>query len=373
MRISVCMGVYNGAEYIEEQLRTILNQTLPPDEVILVDDGSTDATVEIIERVAKEHPAGSCIHFARNTENKGYPANFYYAQSLCSGDLVFLADQDDVWDLRKIERMAGVFADESVQAVCCEVGLIDAEGEEIHRGVGAKRRKTKEHGGNWAGFHNQVRKDSGDAAAKPVALSGLEEFDATKNSVNPSGIVTHASCETVNKNEDADGMAGRNLTHITLHDVFRASPCPGMAMAYRRSWYDSWSKGSYAIPHDLLLQARAAEDGGFVRLPEVLAYHRRHDHNTGEEEHRIGKLLQKDRKVHEITTYLKHLEGFRTAQVLTTSEGKRTLDDKEQVMRERLEALESGSARKVIKNAWKNRREMRWVTAVCDVLIAWKG
>lgn len=341
MRISVCMGVYNGAEYIEEQLRTILNQTLPPDEVILVDDGSTDATVEIIERVAKEHPAGSCIHLTRNTENKGYPANFYYAQSLCTGDLVFLADQDDVWDLHKIERMAAIFADESVQAVCCEVGLIDAEGEEIHRGVGAKRRKRR-----CGGTHAQVQ----EAGA-----------DVSKRSTN--------SCRT----EGPDSVENSALPHITLHDVFRASPCPGMAMAYRRSWYDSWSKGSYAIPHDLLLQAKAAEDGGFVRLPEVLAYHRRHDHNTGEEEHRIGKLLQKDRKVHEITTYLKHLEGFRTAQVLTTSEGKRTLDDKEQVMRERLEALESGSARKVIKNAWKNRREMRWVTAVCDVLIAWKG
>ena len=46
--ISVCMGTYNGAIYIREQLQTILDQTVKPDEVILCDDGSTDSTREMI-------------------------------------------------------------------------------------------------------------------------------------------------------------------------------------------------------------------------------------------------------------------------------------------------------------------------------------
>lgn len=50
MTISVCMGTYNGENYIEQQLKSLLNQTREPDEVIICDDNSDDKTAEIIRR-----------------------------------------------------------------------------------------------------------------------------------------------------------------------------------------------------------------------------------------------------------------------------------------------------------------------------------
>ena len=53
MRISVCMGVYNGEKYIEEQLNSILNQTKKIDEIIICDDGSKDNTLKICDKILK--------------------------------------------------------------------------------------------------------------------------------------------------------------------------------------------------------------------------------------------------------------------------------------------------------------------------------
>ena len=105
MTVSVCMGTYNGETYIEQQLNTILRQTKAPEEVILCDDGSTDNTVSIIERFIRKNGLDGKWKLYRNKINKGYPSNFYYACSLCNEEIVFLADQDDIWKNDKIEKM----------------------------------------------------------------------------------------------------------------------------------------------------------------------------------------------------------------------------------------------------------------------------
>lgn len=55
--ITVLLAAYNGASYIEEQIRSILGQTLPPDQLLISDDGSTDGTVELLERLQAEYPS----------------------------------------------------------------------------------------------------------------------------------------------------------------------------------------------------------------------------------------------------------------------------------------------------------------------------
>ena len=52
--ITVLLAAYNGAPYIEEQIRSILGQTLPPDQLLISDDGSTDGTMELLERLQAE-------------------------------------------------------------------------------------------------------------------------------------------------------------------------------------------------------------------------------------------------------------------------------------------------------------------------------
>lgn len=98
--VSVAMATYNGEKYLEEQLDSILNQTYKNIEVIICDDCSTDKTREIITKYADSDKR---IKYCFNEENLGYSKNFQKAVSLCTGDYIALSDQDDIWNLNKIE------------------------------------------------------------------------------------------------------------------------------------------------------------------------------------------------------------------------------------------------------------------------------
>ena len=126
MRISIAMATYNGAQYIQEQLQSFVDQTRQPDELIITDDCSTDETEAIVREFAKTAPF--TVEFHRNEKNLGYCGNFNAALMKTSGDLVFLSDQDDVWFPEKIEHMIGV-ADRNPQAlvVMNDAALTDGE------------------------------------------------------------------------------------------------------------------------------------------------------------------------------------------------------------------------------------------------------
>ena len=100
MNYSVALCTYNGAKYIQEQLDSILSQSLPINEIVICDDGSTDETAEIIERIKSK--ANTTIHLFKNTSNLGFKNNFLKAISLCAGDIIFLSDQDDIWESNKV-------------------------------------------------------------------------------------------------------------------------------------------------------------------------------------------------------------------------------------------------------------------------------
>ena len=242
MKISVCMGIYNGEKYMEDQLLSILLQTKKADEVILCDDCSSDHTVELVRKFIDSHGLGESWHLICNQENKGYPANFYHAMKLCTGDVVFLADQDDIWQEQKIEKMVKKLEEyQEAKVICCKFALIDSEGKDIH---------------------------------------------------------------TVMSPTNAKGTG--SVRNINIKDVFYKCEWPGMVIAYRNAWYKEQKGEEFEIckiPHDFLITARAAEENAFLQLDEELAYHRRHDNNAGGEEHRFGKLLKKQRKVKEIEDY----------------------------------------------------------------------
>lgn len=101
MRLSVALCTYNGEKFIEEQLESILCQSVSVDEIVVCDDGSTDKTLQIIERLRTEHNANILIY--HNEKNLGVCANFQQAVNRCSGEIIFLADQDDIWYPNKVE------------------------------------------------------------------------------------------------------------------------------------------------------------------------------------------------------------------------------------------------------------------------------
>jgi len=98
------MATYNGARFLREQLDSILGQTVPPDELVVVDDASTDDTYQIL--LADQESSGTVVKVFRNEMNIGLNRNFEKGALTASGDRIFFSDQDDVWRSDKIERMS---------------------------------------------------------------------------------------------------------------------------------------------------------------------------------------------------------------------------------------------------------------------------
>jgi len=125
MRVSVVLCTYNGAQYLPAQLQSYRDQTRPPDELIVVDDRSTDTTRQIVSDFAQQASFEVCPHV--NPHNLGYAKNFARGLSLATGDILFLSDQDDVWHPEKIETVLRAFDDPHIQAAACDATLVDAE------------------------------------------------------------------------------------------------------------------------------------------------------------------------------------------------------------------------------------------------------
>jgi glycosyltransferase involved in cell wall biosynthesis len=123
-KITVCMAAYNGAAYIELQLRSILQQLSASDEVVIVDDASTDATMEVIQGV--QSPLIRLIH---HDKNRGVVQTFEDALRSATGDILFLADGDDIWAANKVEQfLRGFRANPNAKLITSRVSFIDEHG-----------------------------------------------------------------------------------------------------------------------------------------------------------------------------------------------------------------------------------------------------
>ncbi|MCB2413629.1 glycosyltransferase family 2 protein [Demequina sp. TTPB684] len=119
--MSVALCTYNSGRFIETQLRSILDQDLPVDEVLIGDDGSTDGTLERIETIAAAHPRGDVVRIAFTEPSGGVAPNFSRTLAACTGELIALSDHDDVWrpdktatlvpQLQTAKRPAMIFTD----------------------------------------------------------------------------------------------------------------------------------------------------------------------------------------------------------------------------------------------------------------------
>lgn len=118
------MATYNGEKYLSKQLKSFITQTRQPDELVITDDCSTDKTMDILKEFKKNAPFD--VKIFSNKINLGYTQNFNKALSLCSGDLVFLSDQDDVWFDEKLEYMVNLIKQHPTKSVfMCDAELTD--------------------------------------------------------------------------------------------------------------------------------------------------------------------------------------------------------------------------------------------------------
>ncbi|MBO6239416.1 MAG: glycosyltransferase family 2 protein [Butyrivibrio sp.] len=107
-KISVALATYNGEKYIQEQLKSILRQTLKVDEIIICDDISSDNTEEVVKKFIRDNALENRIDFKVNEHNLGYASNFIKALRQTTGDYIFFCDQDDIWVDDRVENMVRI-------------------------------------------------------------------------------------------------------------------------------------------------------------------------------------------------------------------------------------------------------------------------
>ena len=237
MKTAIAVALYNGEKFIIEQLESFRKQSRTADMVVFCDDGSKDNTVKIVEDYIVEHDLQDGWKVYRNEENLGYVRNFYKAITLCDAELVFLSDQDDIWEQDKIERMSAVMETHpEISLLCCQYGIIDDSGQQMH------------------------------SIIEPTALE--------------------------------DGA----VHQIGVEEIVRAYRWPGMAMCLRKEFFNRICKQimSCKAAHDLVFAITAADKEAFFTIGYTGVYHRRHDNNAAREEHRVTKLLNRERKLKDI-------------------------------------------------------------------------
>jgi glycosyltransferase involved in cell wall biosynthesis len=128
LNISIALATFNGERYLREQLASLAAQTCQPFELVVVDDGSKDRTIEIVKNFAAT--VRFPVRIFRNDTRLGYRSNFMRAAELCGGELIAFCDQDDIWASEKLEVMKSEFNDPEVLLAFHNAKLTDANGLE---------------------------------------------------------------------------------------------------------------------------------------------------------------------------------------------------------------------------------------------------
>lgn len=160
--ISVCIATYNGGLHIKAQLESILNQLSDDDEVIISDDGSSDNTIDIVHSLGDNR-----VKLFYNDSIHGVNGNFNNALSHANGDIIFLSDQDDIWNPDKVEICVKALSDNLCVMHDCEItdGNLNSTGvtlfEQIDAGCGfTKNMLRNTYTGCCMAFNRKLLKKS---------------------------------------------------------------------------------------------------------------------------------------------------------------------------------------------------------------------
>jgi len=125
LTVSIALLTFNGYAFLEEQLNSIAEQTRPPDEVVIGDDGSSDGTMELIMAFADRAPFE--VKVLADGTNHGLLANAERCLKCCRGDIILLCDQDDVWRPGKVARFLEEFSRSDASLVFSDARLVDRD------------------------------------------------------------------------------------------------------------------------------------------------------------------------------------------------------------------------------------------------------
>ena len=128
--VSIVIATYNGASYITQQIDSILNQSLQDFEIIIVDDCSTDQTIELLEKYNDPR-----LKIIQNATNLGVLANFEKGMQLASARYIVLGDQDDHWDIEKCATLLRTIKQEKALMVYSNARLIDSINNDLGKSL----------------------------------------------------------------------------------------------------------------------------------------------------------------------------------------------------------------------------------------------
>ncbi len=151
MHLSVCMATYNGAAFVFDQLSSIVSQLEAGDQIIIVDDCSTDNTLAEVDRAigTAPHLGRNSVVILHNAENRGHVASFERAIGAATNDIVVLADQDDVWLAGYSNKIRAAFeTDDSLGLLVARPVFCD---EDLNRLAHANARYRHPHIGGALG------------------------------------------------------------------------------------------------------------------------------------------------------------------------------------------------------------------------------
>ncbi len=303
--ISIYLCTYNGARYIKKQLKSIFNQTVRADEVLISDDSSTDGTFEVVEHFIKIHQLESSWHILKNDPPLGYPQNFYEGIRRCKNEFIFFADQDDIWVPQKIEIMINQMnKNPKINLLACDYYAIDKNDKKIRSVI-------------------------------------IPNFDISVGKIR----------------------------RITLETILYQFRWVGMGMVVRKSWaieyVDQAAKNS--VPHDFLFAVLASISDSFYESCFIGVYHRRHENNTAKEEHLIKNLIDKERLLQDLCNYANMLDE--TAQIIACKFPKHKsliLHKKEQVCK-RYDVVSRCAWREYLGYIVVNWRYLRFPSVIRDL------
>ncbi len=158
------MCTYNGAEFLAAQLESILAQSRGADEIVICDDGSADQTTTLLNSHAS---ARIKIHI--NEKNLGSVKNFEQAISMCTGDVIALSDQDDVWRHDKLQKIEDALLKNP------SAGLVFSDAEIVDENLNPLNRRMW----NEVGFDAHKRKLVSTGRALEVLINGWTVTGAT--------------------------------------------------------------------------------------------------------------------------------------------------------------------------------------------------
>lgn len=282
--LSAVMTTYNPNEFLEEQLDSIRLQTRPVDELIIVDDASSNDAPERIRNYIDTYQLENW-KLIPSEENQGFVGAFRKALSQASGDVIILSDQDDIWKKDKAEKMERTFSQNPcVLALASAFDMIDENGKII-----------------------------------PVALKkGKSNANLLRRTVKKGG-----------------------LNHLNYADIAVYNCSPGCTGALRRSIRDQYLQFEGDLPHDWAVFAIAALEGGLYFLDLPLTEYRQHSSNTYGLKH-LSTLKERSRRADRDWIQKKALSRL-VHQFAPGSEDEKTARRAENLFEQRRRNLENAS------------------------------